>query len=99
MPVVCAERQARYLIDLAAAHAMRRQTGEALNCLQQAEQHTPGQARTHRAARRVARNLPQLSGPRPRPGLRELGERSGVLPQAAQASVTACSVASWARQS
>jgi hypothetical protein len=34
------ERQARYLIDLAAAHAMRRQIGDALHDLQQAEQLT-----------------------------------------------------------
>jgi len=75
-----AERQARYLIDLASAHAMRRQIGEALNCLQEAERLTPEQVRTHRVARAVARDLLQLSGPRPRPELRELAERFGVLP-------------------
>ena len=74
------ERQARYLIDLAQAHAMRRQTGEALHCLQEAERLTPEQTRTHRVARAVARDLIKLSGSRPRPELRELAERFGVLP-------------------
>jgi hypothetical protein len=74
------ERQARYLIDLATAHAMRRQIGEALHDLQEAERLTPEQTRTHRVARAVARDLLQLSGPRPRPELRELAERFGVLP-------------------
>jgi transcriptional regulator with XRE-family HTH domain len=40
------ERQARYLIDLAHAHAMRRQIGEALRCLEEAERLTPEQTRT-----------------------------------------------------
>jgi outer membrane PBP1 activator LpoA protein len=43
-----AERQARYDIDLAQAHAMRRQVGEALRCLEEAERLTPEQTRTHR---------------------------------------------------
>jgi transcriptional regulator with XRE-family HTH domain len=75
-----AERQARYDIDLAQAHAMRRQIGEALRCLEEAERLTPEQTRTHRIARAVARDLIQLSGSRPRPELRELAERFGVLP-------------------
>jgi transcriptional regulator with XRE-family HTH domain len=74
------ERQARYLIDLAQAHTMRRQTGEALRCLEEAERLTPEQTRTHRVARTVTRDLIQLSGSRPRPELRELAERFGVLP-------------------
>jgi tetratricopeptide (TPR) repeat protein len=74
------ERQARYAIDLATAHAMRRQIGEALHDLQEAERLTPEQTRTHRVARAVARDLLQLSGPRPRPELRDLAERFGVLP-------------------
>jgi transcriptional regulator with XRE-family HTH domain len=74
------ERQARYALDLAQAHVMRRQTGEALRCLEQAERLTPEQTRTHRVARAVVRDLIQLSGSRPRPELRELAERLGVLP-------------------
>lgn len=71
------ERQARYLIDLAAAYAMRRQIGDALRCLIDAETLTPEQTRTHHVARRVARELLQLSGGRVRPELRELAERFG----------------------
>jgi hypothetical protein len=75
-----AERQARYNIDLAQAHAMRRQIGEALVLLERAEQLTLEQTRTHRVARPVVRDLIQLSGPRPRPELRDLAERMGMLP-------------------
>jgi hypothetical protein len=59
---------------------MRRQIGEALRCLQEAERLTPEQTRTHRVARAVARDLIQLSGSRSRPELRELAERLGMLP-------------------
>lgn len=74
------ERQARYLLDLAQAHVMRRQTGDALQCLVEAERLTPEQVTEHPVAREVARDLIQLSGSRPRPELRELAERFGVLP-------------------
>jgi hypothetical protein len=69
-----------YYADEFQAHAMRRQIGEALRCLKEAEQLTPEQTRTHRVARAVARELIQLSGSRPRPELRELAETLGVLP-------------------
>jgi hypothetical protein len=59
---------------------MRRQIGEALRYLEEAEQLTPEQTRTHRVARAVARDLIQLSGSRPQPELRGLAERFGVLP-------------------
>jgi transcriptional regulator with XRE-family HTH domain len=75
-----AERQARYSIDLAQAHAMRRQIGESLRYLQLAEELTPEQTRSHRIARTVARDLLQLSGTRVRPELRQLAERFGVIP-------------------
>jgi transcriptional regulator with XRE-family HTH domain len=74
------ERQARYLLDLAQAHAMRRQIGEALHALQEAERIAPEETRVHYAGRAVARDLLQLSGLRPRPELRDLAERFGVLP-------------------
>jgi transcriptional regulator with XRE-family HTH domain len=80
MDGLSAERRSRYLIDLAAAHAMRRQIGEALHDLQEAENIAPEQTRTHRIARDVTRDLLQLSGLRPRPELRDLAERFGVLP-------------------
>jgi transcriptional regulator with XRE-family HTH domain len=75
-----AERQSRYLIDLSAAHAMRRQIGESLRDLQEAERIAPEQTRAHQVARDVTRDLLQLSGLRPRPELRELAERFGILP-------------------
>ncbi|GGT00097.1 transcriptional regulator [Planobispora rosea] len=74
------ERQARFLIDVAQAHAMRRHIGDALHALQEAEQLTPEQTRTHKVARDVARDLIQRSGTRARPELRDLAERFGVLP-------------------
>ena len=74
-----AERQARYLIDLAYAHDMRRHIGESLRCLQAAEELTPEQTRTHRVARDVARDLVQLSGTHLRAELRELAERFSVI--------------------
>jgi hypothetical protein len=74
------ERQARHMIDLAAAHAMRRQIGEAIHDLQQAEQLTPELTHAHHGARLVTRDLLQLCGVRHRPELRDLAERFGVLP-------------------
>ena len=58
---------------------MRRQIGEAIHDLQQAEKLTPELIHGH-GARIVTRDLLQLSGLRPRPELRELAERFGVLP-------------------
>lgn len=72
------ERQARYNLDLAQAHAMRRQAGEALRCLEAAERLTPEQVRSHRLAQAVARDLLHLAGPRARPELRDLADRFGV---------------------
>jgi transcriptional regulator with XRE-family HTH domain len=78
--VLSPDRQARHMIDLAAAHAMRRQIGEAIHDLQQAERLTPELTHAHHGARLVTRDLLQLSGLRPRPELRDLAERFGVLP-------------------
>ncbi len=54
--------------------------GEAIHDLQQAEQLTPELTHAHHGARLVTRDLLQLSGLRPRPELRDLAERFGVLP-------------------
>jgi hypothetical protein len=59
---------------------MRRQIGEALSDLQEAERIAPGLTHSHYAAREVTRDLLQLSRLRPRPELRDLAERFGVLP-------------------
>jgi hypothetical protein len=74
------EWQARYLLDLAQAHAMRRLIGEALRALQEAERIAPEETRVHYVGRAVTRDLLQLSGLHPRPGLRDLAERFGMLP-------------------
>ncbi len=74
------ERQARYNINLAQAHTIRRQIDEALRCLEEAERLSAKQTRTDRIARAVARDLIRLSGSRPRPELRDLAERFGVWP-------------------
>ncbi|MGN6678890.1 MAG: hypothetical protein ACTHKL_14090 [Streptosporangiaceae bacterium] len=62
------------MIDLASAHAMRRQSAK------QAGQLTPELIHAHYGARLVTRDLLQLSGLRPRPELRDLAERFGLLP-------------------
>jgi hypothetical protein len=59
---------------------MRRQIGEALHALEEAERIAAEETRVHYAGRAVARDLLQLSGLRPRPELRDLAERFGVLP-------------------
>ena len=59
---------------------MRRQIGEALHALEEAERIAPEETRVHYVGRGVARDLIQLSGLRPRPELRDLAERFGVLP-------------------
>jgi tetratricopeptide (TPR) repeat protein len=74
------ERQAGYYLDLAQAHAMRRQIGEALHALQEAERLAPEETHVHYVGRAVTRDLLQLSGLRPRPELRDLAERFGILP-------------------
>lgn len=74
------ERQARYNIKLAQAHASRRQIDEALQCLEEAERLSAKQTQTDSIARAVARDLIRLSGSQPRPELRDLAERFGVWP-------------------
>ncbi|MGH3504142.1 MAG: hypothetical protein ACRDQA_25090, partial [Nocardioidaceae bacterium] len=73
------ERQARFLVDIARAQAMRRQIGDALRSLERAEQIAPEQARDLKTAREVARDLVQLAGARTQPELRDLAERLDAL--------------------
>jgi hypothetical protein len=68
------------MLDLAKAHAMRRQIGEALHALQEAERIAPEETHINYVSRAVLRDLLQLSGLRPRPELRDLAERFRVLP-------------------
>ncbi|MFG2458014.1 helix-turn-helix domain-containing protein [Streptomyces sp. NPDC048523] len=72
------ERQARFLLDVARAHAQRRHVGEATAALLEAEALTPEQIHDHHLARELIRDLIQLSDPRIPETLRDLAERSAV---------------------
>lgn len=72
-----AERQARMLIDVARAHAQRRQIGEAVAALVQAEDITPEQVRGHDLARQLVSDLLTMQDP-PNRELRELAQRLTV---------------------
>jgi transcriptional regulator with XRE-family HTH domain len=72
-----AERRARMLIDVARAHAQRRQVAEAVTALAQAEDITPEQIRGHYLARQIVSDLLSMQDP-PEPGLRALAVRLGA---------------------
>jgi transcriptional regulator with XRE-family HTH domain len=72
-----AERRARMLIDVARAHAQRRQVHEAVAALREAEQITPEQVRSHGMARQLVSDLLTMQDP-PASELRELSVRLGV---------------------
>ncbi|MER6113796.1 helix-turn-helix domain-containing protein [Streptomyces hirsutus] len=72
------ERQSRFLLDVARAHAQRRHVGEAVAALLDAEKLAPEQIHSHHFARTVVRDLVQLSGSRiPKP-LTQLAERMAI---------------------
>lgn len=71
------ERQARMLIDVARAHAQRRQITEAVTALRQAEQITPEQVREHDLARQLVADLLTMQEP-PSSELRDLAGRLGL---------------------
>lgn len=71
-----AERQARLLMDLGRAYVQRRQIGEALECLLEAEDRAPEMLRSHTAARSAIRELVLISGSSAPRELRELAERA-----------------------
>jgi len=68
-----AERQARMLIDVARAHAQRRQVGEAVAALVQAEAITPEQVRGHALVRQLVSDLLTMQDP-PASELRDLAK-------------------------
>lgn len=72
------ERRTRLLVDVARAHAQRRQAGEALAALRDAEQLAPEQVHGDPLARTVVRDLVALFGRRTPPELVELGRRCAV---------------------
>src|SRR5213079_2443776 len=69
-----AERRARTLIDVARAHAQRRQVGEAVAALRQAEDITPEQVLTHDLVRQLVSDLLTMQDP-PSSELRGLAAR------------------------
>ena len=58
-----AERRARMLIDVARAHAQRRQVSEAVAALREAEQITPEQVRGHELVRQLVSDLLTMQDP------------------------------------
>jgi tetratricopeptide (TPR) repeat protein len=73
-----AERRARMLIDVARAHAQRRQVEEAMAALSHAEDITPEQVRAHDLARQLVSDLLTMQDP-PSSELRALAERVSAL--------------------
>ncbi|GII67347.1 transcriptional regulator [Sphaerisporangium krabiense] len=71
------ERRARLYVDLARAHAQRRQVEEAVSALLEAETITPEQIRNHRITYQLVSDLLTMQDP-PSPELRELADRIGV---------------------
>jgi len=69
-----AERRARMLIDVARAHAQRRQAHEAVAALREAEQITPEQVRGHALVRQLVSDLLTMQDP-PASELRDLAGR------------------------
>ncbi|MFF2039016.1 helix-turn-helix domain-containing protein [Kitasatospora sp. NPDC058170] len=73
------ERRSRLLMDMGRAHAQRRHTGEALDCLLRAEELAPETVRTHVATRATIRELVLVAGKTASPELLALAERSNSL--------------------
>jgi transcriptional regulator with XRE-family HTH domain len=74
------ERQARMLVDVARAHAQRRQVRETVAALRQAEAITPEQIRGHDLVRQLVADLLTMQDP-PASELRDLAGRLTVKPR------------------
>ncbi|GIH73091.1 helix-turn-helix domain-containing protein [Sphaerimonospora thailandensis] len=74
------ERRARLAMDMGRAYAQRRQSGEALACLLEAEAMAPELIHTHGAARNAIRELVLLGGHAADSELKALAERAEALP-------------------
>ncbi|MGI5251537.1 hypothetical protein [Actinacidiphila glaucinigra] len=72
------ERQARFLVDVARAHAQRRHVGEATASLLEAEALAPQQVHSHHLAREAVRDLLQFSGHRIPETLAGLADRMAI---------------------
>jgi hypothetical protein len=77
LPPQLAERRARYLIDVARAHAGLRDDQAAEDALLAAEQDAPEELRGHRLTRAILRDL--LGRERRSSGVRDLASRCGVF--------------------
>ena len=75
-----AERQARLLIEMARAHAQRRQADEAVSTLLRAEQITPELVRGHILVRQLVTDLLTMQDP-PGAELRDLARRLTAKPE------------------
>jgi transcriptional regulator with XRE-family HTH domain len=75
-----AERQARLLIEMARAHAQRRQSDEAVSTLLRAEQITPELVRGHIVVRQLVADLLTMQDP-PGAELRDLSRRLTARPE------------------
>ncbi|MFF9146154.1 helix-turn-helix domain-containing protein [Streptomyces sp. NPDC014861] len=74
------ERRARLKMDLGRAYAQRRQVGEALEALLDAEDLSPDLIHTHVAARETIRDLLLFAGRTTPPELKELADRADARP-------------------
>lgn len=74
------ERRARFLVDVARAHAQRRHLGEATAALVEAEQLAPEHVRAHHQSRATIEDLLAQAGRRPPTNLSELARRVGLAP-------------------
>lgn len=72
------ERQSRFSIDLARAYVQRRQIGDAVAALLEAERHAPEQVQASGLVRSVVADLLRLAARRATPELLALARRSGV---------------------
>ncbi|HZQ78110.1 MAG TPA: helix-turn-helix transcriptional regulator [Acidimicrobiia bacterium] len=70
------ERQARFLVDVARAHAQRRAVASAVATLADAERIAPAEIRESRRVRELIGDLEHMAGGRAVPGLRALRRRA-----------------------
>jgi Flp pilus assembly protein TadD len=73
------ERQGRLLMDLGRAHAQRRHTGDAVECLLRAEELSPETVQTHTAVRAAVKELVLVSGPNVPSELMGLADRTNAM--------------------
>lgn len=79
LPVGYEERQARYLMDVARAHANRRRDEDAVCTFLEAEEIAPEEVRTHRVTQSVVGELLRRERRSRTPALRPLAARCGAV--------------------